>query len=245
MPNWCENRLEITCSSEQIEEIKAKLFSINPDSGGYYVDFNQLVPMPSVLLDSACTFSRSYQLFLLKPTKRFSIRDIKQCIPREEQKRIRLLAKQCRWTIARFLHWLEKRPQEQRRLRIDLLLAKQHANNIVQFGYTDSYHWAYGNWGCKWTANEHSCSVSIEDGNITCEFDTPWNPPEAWFRSLCTAFPDLEIRLAYFESGEWFAGELISDMNGGYSYCSIDTDEDIREFACREFGCDFNEDDED
>lgn len=107
---------------------------------------------------------------------------------------------------------------------------------MAKFGYTDWYNWSYDNWGCKWNADRDSCSINISNDGFLFTFDTPWGPPEEWFRTLCQTFPNVDMRLAYFEPGLWFAGEFISDTDGGYSYSPIESDNDIREFASREFG---------
>lgn len=109
MPNWCENALTIHCTKTQVKAMKEKLISIDEEKGRRYLDFNRLIPMPKPLSETVCTCLSSYQLLQIKPTKRFRFGEIKRFIRPTEQKRIRALAKQCRWTIARFLRWLEKK----------------------------------------------------------------------------------------------------------------------------------------
>ncbi|WP_234888234.1 hypothetical protein [Glaesserella parasuis] len=87
-----------------------------------------------------------------------------------------------------------------------------------------------------------NCQVIFnDDGSIDCIFDTPWGPPDAWFSSLCTAFPLIEFTLSFFEPGMWFAGEFIADMNGSFYQLDKDDDE-IQQFAenifDEEFICD-------
>lgn len=48
MPNWCQNKLEITFPAESRASIHQALFSTN-QSGKSEVDFNCLIPMPEAL----------------------------------------------------------------------------------------------------------------------------------------------------------------------------------------------------
>lgn len=242
MPNWCQNILIIECFDEHREQFSKKLFSLN-ERGEPYLDFKQLVPMPEALLNTRAIFNERYRLFQMNGYKRFSTKLIKQFIDKSEQKRIRSLAKQCHWMIKDFIYWLEKRPNEQKILRFDVTLAKQYSENLAQYGATDWYHWCYANWGCKWNANSDNYVNIDDERGIVCEFDTPWGPPEEWFAALCETFPHYQMRLAYFEPGMWFAGELIADGQGGY-YSSPTDDSGMTEFILREFGWDFSEEEE-
>lgn len=244
MPNWCQNVLIIECFDEQRALFCKKLFSLDERSQ-YYLDFGQLVPMPEALLKTTSTFNEHYKLLQMNVHKRFSAKLIKQFIKKSEQKRIRWLAKQCHWTIEHFVSWLEKRPNEQRILNFDVTLARQYVENLAQYGATDWYQWSLANWGCKWNANTDNCFIDIDDGRgIVCEFDTPWSPPEEWFATLCETFPNYQMRLAYFEPGMWFAGELIADTQGGYYSSPIEDDSEMKAFIFREFGWDFSEEEE-
>lgn len=244
MPNWCQNILTIECCGEQLEQFKAKLFSLD-EKGNFYLDFNRLVPMPLQLQNAVAMLNDSYKLLLMNGKMRFSDNLIQTFIIESEIERITKLAKRYDWSIKSFLKWLKRRPDEQKRLGFDWLLARQYADNFVKYGSTNWYEWSYANWGCKWDAFPDNCCVTIqEDGSICCDFDTAWNPPDEWFRALCKAFPEHQMRLAYFEPGMWFAGEYIADADGHCYPCPIEDDAEMKAFALREFGWDFDDDDD-
>ncbi|MDP8185351.1 hypothetical protein [Phocoenobacter skyensis] len=156
MPNWCENKLTVLGSKEEIEQIKSKLFRQNIESDELSLDFNLVAPIP---------------------------RELKEGI-----------------------------------------------------------YWCGRNWGTKWNAT--TCSVDIEDEKITCFFDTAWNPPLAWFRTLCQKFSQYEIEFYYYEPGWEFAGSL-ANSNGDFYYTrELNSDNDIKEFAYETFGICFDDEDD-
>lgn len=101
---------------------------------------------------------------------------------------------------------------------------------------------AYAIWGCKWNVCEDSCYPCFNsDGSIDCFFDTAWNPPEAWFATLCETFPDIEFTLSFYEPGMWFAGEYVANLDGTYHEIIID-DCEIQSFAEDVFDASFEDD---
>ncbi|AUI65855.1 MULTISPECIES: hypothetical protein [Glaesserella] len=241
MPNWCQNKLHVTCHSEQMEQVKTKLFTQN-DNGQWLLDFNLMVPMSeSLYIESGSSGDKAMRFLTLPKTKRINRALLQQYINTSQVDRIYAKAKHHRWKVGDFIHWLKARPDEQKMLWLDLTLGEQYLSNLNQYGYKDWYDWSIANWGCKWNVHPDNCQVVFEEDSIYCLFDTPWGPPDRWFGALCAAFPEIEFTLSFFESGMWFAGEFVADMDGSF-YQVYKDDDEIRQFAedvfDEEFICD-------
>lgn len=239
MPNWCYNKLEITFSQEQSVALHNALFS-PLESGQLCLDFNCLLPMPKELDIAANIDSRELYLLQQNYRKRLTYPVIKHCLRYNELEPIRQKAKQHRWTIGDFIHWLDKHPKEQENLHIDLTLGRQYLNNLNRYGYQDWYHWCLGNWGCKWNVYPDNCSIFEDTDSLVCCFDTAWLPPNIWFNHLCQQFPKVDFSLSFYEPGMWFAGVCQSNGIGG-SYITEITDNNIRQFAKTVFGENFDD----
>ncbi|MFC1040767.1 hypothetical protein ACFGWM_03375 [Pasteurella multocida] len=208
MPNWCQNKLHITCHSEQMEQVKAELFTQN-DDGQWLLDFNLLVPMPeSLYIESGSSGDKAMRFLSLSKTKRVDRALLQQYIHTSQVERIYAKAKHHRWKVVDFIHWLKRRPDEQQILWLDLALGEQYLSNLQQHGYKDWYDWSNANWGCKWNVHPDNCGVFFEEESIYCLFDTPWGPPGAWFGSLCKAFPHFDMTLSFFGYPEFLVDKM-------------------------------------
>lgn len=242
MPNWCQNKLQISCTQAQLELLKSKLFSQN-ENGEDYLDFEQLLPMPTSLnISSGCRGERAMRLLQVSQTKRVTRPFLKRYFFYANIEALYAKAKHHRWNVGEFCLWLQNNPKEQDKLVISFSLAQQCLSNLARYGYKDWYDWSIANWGCKWNACPDNCIVTFgANSTIECLFDTPWGPPEAWFKALCGAFPDVDLTLSYFEPGMWFAGEYISNNDGTYYTIEIESWE-IKCFAEDVFNEEFYDD---
>lgn len=77
-------------------------------------------------------------------------------------------------------------------------------------------------------------SLEFEETALTCFFDTPWSPPECWFKKVCTSFPQMEIKLEYLEQGLGFGG-VIENVDGNAIQWYLD-DVELNAFAQEVFG---------
>lgn len=117
--------------------------------------------------------------------------------------------------------------------------------------FDDWYEWRRLNWGVKWLPTLHHNGILISDsdgsdyGKIQCCFDTPWNPPVAWFYKLNEAFPDCWMSLKYFEPGNCFAGEYYSEDYDSAALIDWDCpDDEMKNYVLSEFGWDFDDEEE-
>lgn len=71
------------------------------------------------------------------------------------------------------------------------------------------YDWQSDHWGVKWDIllDAESILDSIVGGNLLIIFDTDWNPPLEWLKTVCPQFPKLNFYLYYAEPGNRLAGE--------------------------------------
>jgi hypothetical protein len=78
--------------------------------------------------------------------------------------------------------------------------------DVLQAGYERAgFDWEVQNWGCRWGAGE----AELMDDNgceLFYQFDTPWNPPVAFFKALGKLWPNLKFLLEYDEPGMRFKG---------------------------------------
>lgn len=83
------------------------------------------------------------------------------------------------------------------------------------------YHWRLENWGCKWDVDagdiqfdwpncdyEESC---VPGDVLHVYFDTPWGPPDHWFKAFCAKYSNCAIRLKWEEPGMDESGTLYSE----------------------------------
>ena len=80
--------------------------------------------------------------------------------------------------------------------------------------------WARENWGTKWNVHLEDSDISREsDNQVSIGFDTAWTPPIAFIKTLIKEYPEINVRLYYFEDGIGFAGiysyqdKIINDIS--------------------------------
>lgn len=82
-----------------------------------------------------------------------------------------------------------------------------------RFGATNWYDWCNRYWGVKWDASLCSnVDVHIDpkwnDGEIKCDFETPWGPPQGIYDELVRQFPEVNVDWFYKEPGMRLSGWL-------------------------------------
>ena len=80
---------------------------------------------------------------------------------------------------------------------------------LTHEGYNNGgYEWCINNWGTKWA--ESSIGMSGENfgdtGQITYDFDSPWNPPLTGYDKIAQMFPELTFIHYWDEPGMCFCG---------------------------------------
>jgi hypothetical protein len=186
MPNWCRNILYVT--GHEADALQLRALMTTTDSK---FDFNAVLPMP-IEVQAASASSDADIAWQLKygdwvdtedeygPT-RYSSRDEAEVAARQ--------------AIPTFDH-----------------LADHAQECLIRFGSRDWYSWAVDNWGTKWNSS-YACWMSParaaqRDAAQVAFFDTAWAPPVPVILALSSRFPNLTLRLSFFEPDLCFEGFL-------------------------------------
>jgi hypothetical protein len=73
----------------------------------------------------------------------------------------------------------------------------------------DEHWWNHTGWYLRCEVLEPWGSRGSEEVKYSLTFDTAWSPPLSVVLAWSAAFPDLEFRLTYFESGMAFNGRYV------------------------------------
>jgi hypothetical protein len=75
-------------------------------------------------------------------------------------------------------------------------LAKNALKNqqaFIETGYHDWFSWNIANWGVKWDACRPT--VNFDLLTITLSFDSPWDTPEQFVRTISTLYPEVTFEM--------------------------------------------------
>ena len=182
MPNWCNNRTNITGTKEQITTI-LRAATVTDEHGNQEIQLANLIPMPDILdgtispTPSGEFDSSRYDEWVNDPTNE---------------------------------HWTVEAVEEARIKHNNAvaLAARAHAET----GYHNWWDWQLANWGIKWGDCDtviHDELFTNEDQNmvnVTLVYQTPWGPfANTFFEKISEMF-DVTITNVYDEPGMCFAG---------------------------------------
>jgi hypothetical protein len=76
------------------------------------------------------------------------------------------------------------------------------------------YDWcsSEAGWGTKWNSYDNRIEAE-SDGLFECYFETAWSPPMPVFEALAEKYPELTIKVEYFDEGHNFWG--VADYSEG------------------------------
>lgn len=78
---------------------------------------------------------------------------------------------------------------------------------IKKYGTDNWYDWNRINWGTKWDCSSAEQGYQTdEETYFVVDFDSAWSPPINWLNAMIKKFPKLNFKLIYMETGAWFAG---------------------------------------
>ena len=233
MPNWCANDLTISGKTYDIDNM---LFLFDKDKEGNAIfSFEKIYPTPDELLNKddsdfftkAATIAKQYK-------SNSPLTDIngvsllgRDCVLSEEVKEFLDDSRHIYWVNSYVLFKEEDDEDEIMSFAKDFV---KMVNNLEVYGYTDWYGWRVANWGTKWNIAPEDVSMSIVEyksnrnkKKVLATFDTAWSPPLGVLHKLSERFPELEIKVAFFEGGCCFkgtakfkGGEMISSTESSY-----------------------------
>lgn len=97
--------------------------------------------------------------------------------------------------------------------KIEAYFGKRGVVNGEVVGDTEDnwYNWNINNFGCKWDCSEVYVYTDEPTSFFQVQFQTPWSPPEEFFRTLMNKYPSLEMNLNWEEEqgfgAEWSASD--------------------------------------
>lgn len=156
--------------------------------------------------------------------------DIEKC--KDPLRKIRLISELKSWTT---------RQSDSKMLLSSFVAPPKKVVEDANYGDL-MYRWAISHWGTKWDVNEFDYT-RVNKNTITYDFSTAWSPPVLWVIALGPLFPTLTFELAYYEGGTWFAGT--SKVKGDLHEDHDLPGDEVKEFAERQFGIEFDEEDND
>lgn len=217
MPNWCNNKLVVSGTVENIAEFKKTL----GPKGEF--KFAQTIPMPRELQGVTVggnTINGKYCSHW---------REVTLAPPRVKTRKARKVA------IAKYRVQIERNGGSK---RVMVPLAKAESDHLTsKYGAIDWYNWAHANWGTKWDTDSDTTMEETwnSDGHaalVSC-FDTAWCPPKEWMIAVSEKFPELTFELFYSETGMGFygtlkaeSGELDDDYHEGMFQKDVEWDDD-------------------
>ena len=120
--------------------------------------------------------------------------------PKEETDRfVEMGMKDGKWRLSAYLPM----PEE---LRGTNASVASNAELTKKYGAADWYSWRLRNYGCKWDCDTDRVDRSEDGTEVSITFESPWSPPVEFMHKVQAMFPELDFRLAYMETGCWFAG---------------------------------------
>lgn len=102
---------------------------------------------------------------------------------------------------------------------------------VAKYGVSNWYEWNMREYGCKWDCETEYMNRDCEGTVADLDFESPWSPPIEFLRNIQKMFPNLDFRLAYMETGCWFAGvaETQRDGDGEARISVCDADPEYRD----------------
>ena len=219
MPNWCSNKLDISGSVQELEQIEKLM--LNSDG---VLDFNIAVPQPKALEGVYTNTWEGEMVILDHNPNRIGKLTPSAFLDRlttlhEEHgheaflsTNIETLVAECPFiasdkpvesSIVSAVNAWRSLPEEgqdnspspeQDKVVVFMLEAmkqenNEHCNKVC--GYTDWYEWSCHNWGTKWNTRTTKEDRSEKPGGLVFHFDTAWGPADEWFYSLVNEFNEI------------------------------------------------------
>ena len=183
MPNWCENRLEVSGDANELKKfleigIKEEPMSYSKTGEKELVwRMSRYLPTPEPLTRSVSP-------------------------PGDRE-----------WMNEWEVNHAKKMAEEDPSVVIPELIKcsngtkKDREALVKEFGHDNWYDWNLMNWGTKWDCDSSECGYDVHEGiHFVVNFNSAWSPPLGWMNNIIKLFPDLNFKLVFMETGNWFAG---------------------------------------
>jgi hypothetical protein len=180
MPNWCENRLTVTGSPDDLDGFLSTVLTYD-EEGQQNLDFETILPCPTGL--EYHYPQTAVQRLALSMYRRkhhpgsLSMEDVMAVVLDRD-------------------NIINEDDVEQ--------IVGDAIARHKQFGASSGYDWRIKFWGSKW--NAAYTSVNRTDDQVLISFDTAWSPPIPIVRTMAKMLPALVFDHMYLESGAFYSG---------------------------------------
>ena len=188
MPNWCNNRLEVSGDTNELKKFLKIGITEQPVRYSETGE-KELVWRMSKYLPTPEPLSRT-----ISP------------------------ARDCKWVNEWDVNNAKKRKENGEDVVIPELIEcangteEKREDLIRQYGTDNWYDWNVMNWGSKWDCSSEEMGFDTDNENyITINFTSAWSPPIKWLGKVIKMFPNLNFKLVFMETGNWFAGCAYSE----------------------------------
>lgn len=223
MPNWCENRLEVSGDTKELKKFLAMGITEEPmrysKTGEKELVWrmSNYLPTPEPLKNTIspprdCQWVNDWEVNHAK--KRIE----------EQPMRIAQLEKEIETASSEDLPDLLNQLEEAKKpIEIPELVEctngtpeKREALN-KEFGTDNWYDWNRINWGTKWDCDSSEMGYQTDNETyFVVDFNSAWSPPLNWLENVVKLFPTLRFKHTFMETGCWFAGVAFGE-NGELS----------------------------
>lgn len=206
IPNWCENRVHITGSKEDIAKLKALI--------GDTFDFDILIPMPKEIKGGGVGQTAGNTMVVCNPatmvchlaSSKHGGQSIFEVVNSKSDGTGISLAQAVVDGYEPCAECVPGNPVDEKRVPHGLDKSIGESIKLIDhYGYDNWYNWSIANWGTKW---QPDVCVDFGDTWASANFDTAWSPPEPIYNKLVELFPDLDIMWHYNEPGCCFSGDF-------------------------------------
>ena len=188
MPNWCENRLEVSGDTKELKQFLAMGITEEPMRYSKTGE-TELVWRMSNYLPTPEPLSRT-----ISP------------------------ARDCEWVNEWDVNHAKSRKEKGEDVEIPELIECANGTEekrqalIKEYGADNWYDWCHANWGTKWDCSSEEMGFDTDNESyITINFNSAWSPPINWLGRVIKMFPNLNFKLVFMETGNWFAGCAYSE----------------------------------
>lgn len=199
---------------EEFEYVDNKRVSIGDTQWERFVDFNQILPMPSVLEGTVSPVSKEHVLLYFKQSTLDSLtadceefgvevtEDLKQLLLRSSSVKIET-------------GYIVNALDDPERVKEMALIGKKSFFGKIVTGYADWYDWTCSNWGTKWNAYSFDPKRNFRAGEyLGVYFQTAWATPSSVIVALSKKFPEEVITVMYADEDTGHNLGIYSVKNG-------------------------------
>lgn len=218
MPNWCNNRLEVSGDTKELKKFLKKGITEEPMRYSKTGE-KELVWRMSNYFPTPEPLQRT--ISPARDCEWVNDWDVKHAKKRIEEQPSK---------IAELEKKLETATDEDRNDLLDQLVEakkpievpelipcangteKDRKALIEKYGVDNWYNWNVANWGTKWDCDSSEQGYETDNESyFVMNFDSAWSPPVNWLEKVIADYPKLNFKLSYSETGCWFAGVAYSE----------------------------------